>query len=258
MKMEDIVISEAIIRSFSEDLLSCLRSDVAIVGGGPAGLTAGFYLARNGHRPVLFERRLSIGGGMWGGGMMFNKVVVQSEAREILDEMGISHAPFREGYYVADSVEAVTTICSQAVKAGLKVFNLVTVEDVMVRRERIAGLVLNWSAALMAGLHVDPLSIEARYILDATGHDSRVVSVVQEKMNVSLPTPTGRVMGERPLWAESGEAAIVGNTKEVYPGLFVAGMAANAVFGSHRMGPVFGGMLLSGRKAADEISKLLR
>jgi thiamine thiazole synthase len=43
------------------------------------------------------------------------------------------------------------------------------------------------------------------------------------------------------------------NTKEVYPGLFVIGMAATAAYGSHRMGPIFGGMLLSGRKAAQEI-----
>jgi thiamine thiazole synthase len=45
----------------------------------------------------------------------------------------------------------------------------------------------------------------------------------------------------------------VENTREVYPGLFVSGMAANAVCGGYRMGPVFGGMLLSGRKAAQEI-----
>jgi ribulose 1,5-bisphosphate synthetase/thiazole synthase len=35
-------------------------------------------------------------------------------------------------------------------------------------------------------------------------------------------------------------------------------MAANAVFGAHRMGPIFGGMLLSGKKIADEILKKLK
>ena len=48
------------------------------------------------------------------------------------------------------------------------------------------------------------------------------------------------------------------NTREVYPGIYVVGMGANAVYGSPRMGPVFGGMLLSGMKAAEEIDKRLR
>jgi ribulose 1,5-bisphosphate synthetase/thiazole synthase len=39
-------------------------------------------------------------------------------------------------------------------------------------------------------------------------------------------------------------------TQEVYPGLIAAGMAATAVAGGPRMGPIFGGMLLSGEKAA--------
>jgi len=53
--------------------------------------------------------------------------------------------------------------------------------------------------------------------------------------------------------AGKGELQTVENTREVYPGLFVSGMAANAVYGGYRMGPVFGGMLLSGLKVAEEI-----
>jgi len=37
--------------------------------------------------------------------------------------------------------------------------------------------------------------------------------------------------------------------------LSVCGMCANAVFGGPRMGPIFGGMLLSGRKVAQELTK---
>jgi ribulose 1,5-bisphosphate synthetase/thiazole synthase len=60
------------------------------------------------------------------------------------------------------------------------------------------------------------------------------------------------------MWAEIGEREILENTKEVYPGLIVTGMAASAVFGSPRMGPIFGGMLLSGKKAAQVAMELLK
>jgi len=59
------------------------------------------------------------------------------------------------------------------------------------------------------------------------------------------------------MWAEVGERALIENTKEVYPNLFVCGMAANNIYGSPRMGPVFGGMLLSGKKAASLIDEKL-
>lgn len=47
-------------------------------------------------------------------------------------------------------------------------------------------------------------------------------------------------------------------TKEIYPGLYVCGMAASAVSGTPRMGPIFGGMLMSGKKVADEIIACLK
>jgi sulfide-dependent adenosine diphosphate thiazole synthase len=66
MALDDIIISRAIIERYYEKLLSCLETDVAIVGGGPSGLVAGYFLAKAGKKVVLFERKLSIGGGMWG------------------------------------------------------------------------------------------------------------------------------------------------------------------------------------------------
>jgi thiamine thiazole synthase len=44
---------------------------------------------------------------------------------------------------------------------------------------------------------------------------------------------------------------VVENTQEIYPNVYVCGMAANAAFGANRMGPIFGGMLMSGKRLAD-------
>ena len=94
MKLDDIKISRAIVEGYMEELLDYLDMDVAIGGGGPSGLTAGYYLAEAGLKVALFERKLSIGGGMWGGGMMFNKIVVQDDGKEILDEFGVRTEPY--------------------------------------------------------------------------------------------------------------------------------------------------------------------
>ena len=259
MQIDEIIISKAITESFIRDFLEALDVDVAIAGAGPAGITAAYYLAKEGAKTVAFEKSLRLGGGMPGGGMMFNRIVVQEEGKRLLDEFNIQSREYEKGYYTVDSLEAISTMCSQAIKAGTKVFNLVSVEDVMIREnDRIAGLVLNWSAVSSAGLHVDPLAIRSKVVIDATGHSCEICRIVEKKIGPRLKTKTGHVIGEKSMWAEKGEAEIIGNTREVYPGLLVAGMAANAVFGSPRMGAIFGGMLLSGKIAAELALKMLK
>jgi len=195
---------------------------------------------------------------MWGGGMMFNEIVVQKDGKRILDEFDIKTAEFEKGYYTADSIEAVSTICSHATRAGVKIFNLVSVEDVIVREKKVTGVVINWSAVEMAGLHVDPLCVQSRFVVDATGHAIEVIKIIEKKVGMDLMTQTGKVMGEKSMWADVAEKKTLENTREAFPGVYVAGMAANATFGSFRMGPIFGGMLLSGEKAAKLILKRLR
>ena len=259
MKLDEITISRAITESFMKDFLEAMEVEVAIGGAGPAGMAAGYYLAKEGVKTVIFERHLRVGGGMPGGGMMFNRIVVQEEGKELLDEFGVETREYEKGYYIADSLETTSTICSKAIKAGVKIFNLISIEDVMVREsDRITGLVLNWSAVSLAGLHVDPLAVRAKVVIDATGHASEICHIVVNKIGARLQTKMGKVVGEKSMWAEVGEKEIIGNTKEVYPGLIVAGMAANAVLGAPRMGPIFGGMLLSGKRAAEVAIGLLQ
>ena len=257
--MDEIAISRAIVESYMKDFMRAMETDVAVAGAGPSGLVTAYYLAKQGIKVAVFERQLRVGGGMSGGGMMFNRIVVQEEGKRILDEFDVATNEYRKGYYVADSLEAISTICSRAINAGAKIFNLISVEDVMIREgDRITGLVLNWSAVSWSKLHVDPLTARCKVAVDATGHDAEICSIVAGKIGPKLRTKTGEVLGEKSMWAEKGEKEILTNTREVYPGLVVAGMTANAVFGSPRMGAIFGGMLLSGRKAARVAVKSLK
>jgi len=256
--IDEIVISRAIIDRYFKKLHDTMQLDVAIAGGGPAGLTAAYYLAKQGARAAVFERRLSVGGGRWGGGMVFNEVVIQEESKEIFDELGIKTELYQEHYFTADSVEAVSTLVSKTVQAGAKIFNCISVEDVRLTDEKVSGLVINWSAVEIAGLHVDPLTIGSRYVIEATGHALEVIKIIEKKCGGALSTETGKIMGEKSMNAEIAETMTIENTREIYPHVFVAGMAANAAFGSFRMGPIFGGMLLSGRKAANLIWERLQ
>ncbi len=271
--IDETKITRMILENAVKDIIDSLDIDVAIAGGGPAGLVAAKYLADGGASVSLFERKLSVGGGMWGGGMMFPKIIVQEEAKGILDDFGINYIEDKDianqeftindealdspsKQYVANSIESVAKLTSNAIDSGAKIFNAISVEDVMIRENEITGFVINWSAVDVAGFHVDPLTIASKFSVDATGHPAEVCHITQRKVG-KLNTPSGEVEGECSMWARKSEILVVENTREIYPNLYVAGMAANAVFGAPRMGPIFGGMLLSGRKVAEIILERL-
>lgn len=251
----DVTVSRAIASRFAEKLQSALELDVAIVGAGPAGLVAGRYLAKAGKRVALFESKLSVGGGMWGGGNLMNEIVVRKDALPILDDFGITYRPYDKDYYTADAVHAAAALAYRATADGLLIFNTYKVEDVMYEDGRITGVVVISSPVLLAGLHVDPISVGAAAVLDATGHPAEVAHIAVDKMGLRLETETGGIPGERSMRAEQGERVVVERTGRIYPGLYAAGMAVAAVHGGHRMGPIFGGMLRSGKLAAEMIAE---
>ncbi|WP_202319512.1 sulfide-dependent adenosine diphosphate thiazole synthase [Archaeoglobus neptunius] len=244
-------ITRAIIESASEEWVEFAESDVIIVGAGPSGLTAAKYIAEKGFKTLVLERRLSFGGGIGGGGMLFHKIVAETEAKDILDDFGIAYKE-RRNLLVIDAAEMMAKLAVKAIDSGAKILHGVSVEDVIFREDPLAvkGVCVQWSAVEISGLHVDPIFLRSRAVVDATGHDAEVISVAARKIPLEVHVP-----GERSAHSEVAEKEIVEKTGKVVKGLYAAGMAVAALHNLPRMGPIFGGMLISGKKIADVVAE---
>jgi len=244
-------ISRVIIDQYARRLLEHLENDVVIVGAGPAGLAASYYLAKAGVKTTVIEKKLSIGGGIWGGAAGYNVIAV--EDTDILDEIGVTTE--KQGdLYIADAIEFATALAYRAKKAGAEIFNLIEAEDIVLKEETVKGVVVNSSSARKLGLHVDPFCISSIYLIDATGHPAELVGMLKARKPELFP----KELQEYFMNVEKSEAGVVEKTGQVFPGLFVAGMSVCDAFGLPRMGPIFGGMLKSGKKVAELINEKIQ
>ncbi len=246
-------VTRAIVRSFLRQLEEYASSDVIIVGGGPSGLIAGKELALKKLKVLLVERNNYLGGGFWVGGYFMNKLTVRHPGEQILAELGVPLEEAEEGLFVADAPHACSKLIAAACDAGVKFASLTLLEDVLLKEKRVAGIVVNWSPIIHLPREVaslDPVPLESRLVIDATGHEAQVCRRLEQRGLL-------RMAGEGALWIERSEEEVVQNTGEVYPGLIATGMAVAAVYGLPRMGPTFGAMLLSGKRAAQAASKML-
>ncbi len=247
-------VTRAIVTSFLHQLEEYVDSDVVIVGAGPSGLIAGRELAKAGAKVLIIEQNNYPGGGFWVGGYFMNKVTLRAPAHEILDELGVPYSAASEGLYVADSPHACSRLIAATCDAGAKFLSLTMVEDIVVREDRVSGVVVNWSPIVHLPKEVsalDPVPLETKVVIDATGHDASVAKKLVQRGALKMA-------GEGALWINKSEDAVVEHTGEVYPGLIVTGMAVAGVFGLPRMGPTFGGMLMSGKRAAELALKIVQ
>jgi len=141
--------------------------------------------------------------------------------------------------------------------------NETAVEDLIIHQDfrgdqRVAGVVTNWT--LVALNHdtqscMDPNTITAPIVITATGHDGPMGAFSAKRLvSAGLLKELGNMRG---LDMNRAEPAIVNGTREVVPGLIMAGMELSEHDGSNRMGPTFGAMIASGIKAAHEATRVL-
>jgi thiazole biosynthesis enzyme len=251
-------ITRQIAREYYREFDQLVESDVIIVGAGPSGLICARDLASMGFRTVLVEQGLALGGGFWSGGYLMNKATICAPAQEILEETGVPCKQVKDcdGMYLVDPPHATGALIAGAYRAGAKIMNLTRVVDLILRRDGVLeGVVVNNTTAEMAGhdvIHVDPIGLESRIVVDATGHDAVVVNLLHRR-GLYQPVP-----GNGAMWVARSEEEVMDRTGEIYPNCFVIGLAVAAVYGTPRMGPAFGSMLLSGRYGAELIKKKLK
>jgi len=240
-------VTRAIVDEFLKDFSDYIKSDVIVVGGGPSGLVCARELAKNKVKVLVLEANNYLGGGFWIGGYLMNKVTFRSPSEKVLDELNIPYKEVEDGLFVADGPHACSKLIAAACDAGVKIVNMTKVDDVVLRNSRVEGVVINWTpvgALPRAITCVDPVALETKVVVDATGHDAHVCEALKKRGLLN-------VKGCGAMDVASSEDAVCEMTQEVYPGLIAAGMAVSSVFGLPRMGPTFGGMLFSGKKAAE-------
>jgi thiamine thiazole synthase len=241
-------ITRAIVSEFSTQFSEYVESDCMIIGGGPSGLMLGKIIAEKGVKTILVERNNYLGGGFWMGGYLMNKITVRHPSQAIFEDLGI---PFKEtgrGLFVADGPHACSKLIASACDAGVMIANMTSFDDLVLRENnRVAGAVINWTPIRSLPREiacVDPIALESKIVVDASGHDAVVVKSLEER-------DLYRTAGQGAMWVEHSEELVVEHTKEIHPGLIVVGMSVSTTFGLPRMGPTFGSMLLSGQKGAE-------
>ncbi|NQY42619.1 MAG: thiazole biosynthesis protein [Legionellales bacterium] len=245
--IEEKNISRAIVSEYHKHLYDAIESDIIIAGAGPAGLIAGRILAQNNYKTTIIERNNFLGGGMWIGGYLMNKITLRSPAEKFLIDLNIAYKEIEKGLFVADAPDFASGLIKAACEAGVKFLNMTIVEDVMVKNKELKGLVINWTPVTTLPKLItclDPIIIESQLVIDATGHSASICRLLNQRNLLDTK-------GMGPLWIENSEKSIVKYTQEIFPNLIVSGMAVSEKFGLPRMGPTFGGMLLSGEQAAN-------
>lgn len=264
LPIRECQVSRAMSSRYFRDLDEYAECDVVVVGSGPSGLACAYELSKRPDIKVaIIEQNVSPGGGAWVGGQLFSAMVVRKPAHTFLEELGI---PFEdEGNFVVVKHAALvtSTLLSKVLQApNVKMFNAVAAEDLIIKENNmgkyVAGVVTNWT---LVTLHhdeqccMDPNVMEAKVVVSSTGHDGPMGATGVKRLEKLGMIE--KCIGMGGLDMNTAEDRIVDSTREVVPGMILCGMEVSEVDGAPRMGPTFGAMYVSGRKAAIIAQELL-
>ena len=244
----DIDISSAIFESFQKKFSKSIKSDVVIAGAGPSGLLCAGILAKKGLKVAVLEKRLAPGGGIWGGAMGMPEIILEKDTELLLKELRIEAITTSKNLLVASAFELSAALILFAVKSGAIIHNLTYMEDLVVIKNKVCGVVVN-RTFIGENLPIDPLTLECKAVVDATGHEAQAANLLSKRGLVKGKS------GDGVMDALSGEDFVVKNCGSIFPGLYLTGMSVCSYYGGPRMGPIFGGMLKSGEKVAQTILK---
>lgn len=267
--IREATVNRAMTKRYFADMDRFAETDVVIVGAGSAGMSCAYELCKLAPETkiAIIEQSVSPGGGAWLGGQLFSAMVLRKPADKFVAELGVEYEDEGDYIVVKHAALLTSTLLSKVLAyPNVKMFNATCVEDLVVRTDSsvqggryIGGVVTNWT--LVALNHdtqscMDPNVIESQVVVSSCGHDGPMGATSVKRLASLGMLPSVRGMGA--LDMNTAEDAIVGNTREVVPGMVLCGMELAEVDGSPRMGPTFGAMFISGQKAAHVALAVLR
>ncbi|MCB9667133.1 MAG: tryptophan 7-halogenase [Myxococcales bacterium] len=158
-----------------------MKCDVAIIGGGPAGATAGNLLAQEGIRTIIVEKsafpRFHIGESLLPcDAPVFERLGVKLEPAAFLRKNGADFidegSERQETYLFSDGLKGSASQAWQVDRARFDHMLLeraTEVGSIVFQNERITSVEIDDSSVRLQTTHRE---IEARYVIDASGQDA--------------------------------------------------------------------------------------
>lgn len=228
-------------------------SDVIIVGSGPAGLMAALDLAKLDLKTLVVEKNVYAGGRLWASDFLIHTSDSIDDVARILDEVKIPFRKGKGGLSVSSGPNFTSKLISAVCDAGVRILNMAEFRDLLIAGERASGLVVDWKGQLSLKDEVTgnvSAVLKSHAVVDATGLAASVSRFLMEKGLVRLEKLDGADV-------RASEGLLLEKTGVIYPGLAAAGMAVAGLYGIRQGGLTLCSMLLSGRKAANEVMVFL-